>query len=79
MTFQGSWNDYLMPTLFTLSRPDQRTLISGIMALKTSGQAAASVNLMLAGVTVAVIPVLIVYAIGNKYFVSGLTTGAVKS
>lgn len=79
MTFQGSWNDYLMPTLFTLSRPDQRTLISGIMALKTSGQAAASVNLMLAGVTVAVIPVLIVYAIGNKYFVSGLTAGAVKS
>ena len=49
------------------------------MALKTSGQAAASVNLMLAGVTVAVIPVLIVYAIGNKYFVSGLTAGAVKS
>ncbi len=76
--FQGSWNDYLMPTLFTLSRPEQRTLIVGIMALKTSGNAASSWNLMLAASTVALIPVLIVYCICNRQFVSGLMAGAVK-
>lgn len=78
LAFQGSWNDYLMPTLFTITRPEQRTLIVGIMALKNSGQAASSWNLMLAGASVALIPVLIAYAFGNKYFVSGLTAGAVK-
>lgn len=78
LAFQSSWNDYLMPTLFTITRPDQQTLIVGIMALKNAGESAASWNLMLAGATVALIPVIIAYCIGNKYFVSGLTAGAVK-
>ncbi len=76
--FNGSWNEYLMPTIFTLSRPEQRTLISGVIALKNSDAAASSWTLMLAGTVVALIPVLVVYAIGNKYFVSGLAAGAVK-
>ena len=67
-----------MPTLFTISRPEQRPLIVGIMALKNSGNAASNWNLMLAGATVALIPILIAYAFGNKYFVEGLASGAVK-
>ncbi len=78
LAFDSSWNDYLMPTLFTISRPEQRPLIVGIMALKNSGNAASNWNLMLAGATVALIPILIAYAFGNKYFVEGLASGAVK-
>ena len=78
LAFNSSWNDYLMPTLFTISRPEQRPLIVGIMALKNSGNAASNWNLMLAGATVALIPILIAYAFGNKYFVEGLAAGAVK-
>ncbi|MDD6735280.1 MAG: carbohydrate ABC transporter permease [Clostridiales bacterium] len=78
LAFQGSWNEYLLPTIFTLTRPEQRTLIVGVVALKNSGHAAASWNLMLAGTTVALIPVLLAYAVGNKYFVSGIAAGAVK-
>ena len=78
LAFQGSWNEYLMPTLFTLTRPEQRTLIVGVLALKTSGESASSWNLMLAGTTVALIPVLVAYACGNKYFVKGIASGAVK-
>ena len=78
LAFQGSWNEYLMPTIFTMSRPEQRTLIVGVMALKNSEEAASSWNLMLAGATISLIPVLFAYAVGNKYFVSGLASGAVK-
>ena len=78
LAFQGSWNEYLMPTIFTMSRPEQRTLIVGVMALKNSEAAASSWNLMLAGATISLIPVLFAYAVGNKYFVSGLASGAVK-
>ena len=78
LAFNSSWNEYLMPTLFTLSNRQQRTLIVGIMSLKNSGQAAANWNLMLAGATIAIIPILVVYAIANRYFVEGLTAGAVK-
>lgn len=78
LSFQGSWNEYLMPTIFTISRPEQRTLIVGIMALKNSGNGAANWNLMLAGSSVAILPMLLVYLLANKYFVKGITAGAVK-
>ena len=38
-----------MPTLFTLSNRQQRTLIVEIMSLNNSEEAAANWNLMLAG------------------------------
>ena len=78
LSFQGSWNDYLMPMIFTMSKPMQRTLIVGVIALKTTDQAASAWNLMLAGSTVALLPVLVVYCIGSKYFVQGIAAGAVK-
>ena len=78
LAFNSSWNEYLMPTLFTLSNKQQRTLIVGIMSLKNSGETASNWNLMLAGATIAMLPILVVYAIANKYFVEGLTAGAVK-
>jgi len=78
LAFQGSWNDYLMPMIYTLGEPKQRPLIVGIIALSKSGEAAASYNLVFAGTTLALIPVLVAYSIGNRYFVSGLSAGAVK-
>ena len=78
LTFNYSWNSYLMPAMFTLTRPEQQTLIVGIMALKNSGQGASQWNLMLAGTVIALVPVLFVFAIANRYFVSGLADGAVK-
>ena len=78
LAFNSAWNDYLMPTMFTLSNPKQHTLIIGIMALKSSGQGATSWNLMFAGTFIALIPVLVIFAIGNKYITKGIAAGAVK-
>ena len=78
LAFQGSWNNYLMPAIFTMTRPEQQTLIVGLVSLKSTGAAASSWNLMLAGTTITLIPVLIVYLFGNKYFVTGIASGAVK-
>lgn len=76
--FQGSWNDYLLPMIFTLGDPKQRPLIVGVIALSKSGEAAASYNLVFAGTVLSLLPVIIAYLIGNKYFVSGISAGAVK-
>jgi len=78
MSFNGTWNSYLMPMVFTLNRPEQRTLIVALMSLQSSSGAATSWDIMFAGTVVAIIPVLIIYIIFNKWFVSGLTAGAVK-
>lgn len=78
LSFNGTWNDYILPSIFTMSRPDQRPLIAGVIALKNTDEGAVSWNLMLAGSVVSLVPVLIVYVFGNKYIVSGLSAGAVK-
>ena len=78
LAFKGSWNEYIMPTLFTIGRPDQHTLIVGLMELKNSEAAASSWNLMFAGTIISLIPVLVVYVFCNRYFIEGLTAGAVK-
>ena len=78
LAFNGSWNEYLMPTIFTISNPSQQTLMVGINAMKTSGESASNWSVMLAAAMLAFIPVLIAYIIGNKHFVKGLTAGAVK-
>lgn len=78
LAFQGSWNEYLMPMIFTMAHPEQRTLIVGVMALKTSGEAASSWNLMLAGTVIALLPVLVAYAFGSRFFIEGIAAGAVK-
>ncbi len=78
LSFQSSWNSYLMPTLFTMSRPDQQTLIVGIIALKNSGEGAAAWNLMFAATTIALLPVLVMYAACSRFFTQGITAGAVK-
>lgn len=78
LEFRHSWNDYLMPMVFTLSNPDRMPLIVGIMNLKSSGEAASSWNLMLAGSSIALIPMIVVYLIFNRFFIEGLTSGSVK-
>ena len=78
LSFQASWNEYLMPTIFTMTKHDQQTLIVGIMALKNSDGAATNWNLMLAGSAIALVPVLVAYIVANKYFIAGITAGSVK-
>ena len=79
LEFRAAWNDYLLPLVFTLSDKNRQPLIVAVIKLKsTAGAGAAAWNLMLAGSSIALIPMIIVYLIFNRYFISGLTAGAVK-
>jgi multiple sugar transport system permease protein len=78
LTFRASWNDYLLPMVFTLSNPDRMPLVVGVISLKSSGEAASSWNLMLAGTAISILPMIIIYIIFNRYFIEGLTSGSVK-
>lgn len=78
LEFRHSWNDYLMPMVFTMSNQNRMPLIVGVMNLKGSGEAASSWNLMLAGSSIALVPMIVVYLMFNRYFIEGLTAGAVK-
>jgi multiple sugar transport system permease protein len=78
LSFRSSWNDYLLPMVFTMANPKRMPLIVGVVNLKSSGEAASSWNLMLAGTSLSIIPMIIIYLCFNRYFIEGLTSGSVK-
>ncbi|MDF2587678.1 MAG: binding-protein-dependent transport system inner rane component [Anaerocolumna sp.] len=77
-TFRNSWNDYVTTLIMSISMPKLRTLTVAVVQLKYSMNAAAEWHVMLAGASIAIIPILIVYFFANKQFIAGLTAGAVK-
>lgn len=77
-TFRTAWNDYLTPLIMSIGRPDLQTLTVAVVQLKYSANAAAEWNIMLAGASIALLPILTVYIFANRQFISGLTAGAIK-
>lgn len=77
-SFRTAWNDYITTLVMSISLPKLRTLTVAVVQLKYSANAAAEWHIMLAGASIAIIPILIVYAFCHKQFIGGLTAGAVK-
>lgn len=75
-TFVWLWNDFLWPNLF-LQRAGQETIMVGLFN-RFRGEYDIGYGLMTAGLSIALIPVLIVYLIFQRYFIRGLTLGGVK-
>ena len=79
--FKDAWNNYMLPMVLTLTKPKLRTLAVGVTALKTSSaqnQSLGAWNLLISGTVMAVVPIVVVYLICNRFFVSGMTSGSVK-
>lgn len=74
-TFLSVWNQYLWP-LLTTNAIEMRTVQLGIGMLQNAdGQAFGTI---MAGTTIVLIPSLLVFVLGQKTLISGLTSGAVK-
>ncbi len=76
--FRLSWNDYIVPSVFTMTQPDLRPLTVGVVQLKWGTGAASEWHLMMTGAAISIIPILIIYFVANKHFMAGLTDGGVK-
>ena len=74
--FTGIWNEYLFGVVFT-SGP-QQPITAALVALTAGGQTATAYDVMSAAVLIGALPPLLVYFFGGKYFVRGLTQGAIK-
>ena len=78
LSFRQGWNEYIMPRVFTMTNDSLRPLTVGVNMLKNAGDGAAAWNIMFAGATIAIIPILVVFICFSRYFMGGLTSGAVK-
>lgn len=68
--FQGVWNDFLWPLVVTNSET-MRTIPVGLSTFV--GQYSTAWGLLMAGSVIALLPVLVIYILAQKWFVQGIT------
>jgi ABC-type glycerol-3-phosphate transport system permease component len=76
LTFLATWNAFLLPLVFTFSRPDLRTLAVGMQAFV--GENSVDWPGMAAAATLSLIPIVLLFLFLQRYFFEGIA-GAVKS
>ncbi|MFN8491338.1 MAG: carbohydrate ABC transporter permease [Caldilineaceae bacterium] len=76
-TFLGHWNDFLWP-LIVINDLDLRTLPLGLAAFQAMAMIKTPWHLIMAAATFSVIPVIIVFLLGQKYYVRGIATSGLK-
>ena len=75
LTFLNTWNEYILP-LYFLGNSDKWPMTLAVYNF--FGMYFKDWNLVCADIVLTSLPVIIVYLLGQKYIVSGMTAGAVK-
>lgn len=74
-TFIGTWNDFLWP-LIVMTDSSMYTLPVALANLM--GEHTQDTELMMAGSVITVLPIVILFAFVQKYYISGILIGGVK-
>ena len=76
-TFVGSWNNYFVPALVIQSK-DKMTVPILIATLRGADYMNFDMGKIYMMITVAIVPIIIVYLLLTKYIIAGVTLGVVK-
>ncbi|WP_372638384.1 carbohydrate ABC transporter permease [Cohnella sp.] len=75
-TFMGIYNDFVWP-LYATTSPEMRTITGGI-AMMAQGSYVQAYGKLMAMTTIATIPMLVIFLVGQRSFVKAITQSAVK-
>lgn len=76
LRFNGAWNDLIWP-LLVLNRDELRPISVGLVML-SSGAGAPEIGVQMAGSVIASIPMIVIFIVGMRSFIDGLSAGAIK-
>lgn len=76
LRFNGAWNDLIWP-LLVLNRDELRPISVGLVML-SSGNGAPDIGVQMAGSVIASLPMIVIFLIGMRSFIDGLSAGAIK-
>jgi len=76
LTFLGSWNNFLWPLV--VAQSDRVYTLPVALALYSTGQNSTQYGLLLAGATVVVLPMLLVFLVFQRRFIEGIATTGIK-
>ena len=75
LSFMGAWNSFLLPLLY-MQKESLRPLVIGLMFFRDAYTR--NIPLTMAGATIVMLPIIVVYLIFQRKFIQGLTAGALK-
>ena len=75
LNFMGAWNDFISP-LYLLNRQSTWPMVMSVYNF--FGMHFNEWNMISAVILLSTLPILVLYLLGQRYIVSGLTSGAVK-
>ena len=75
INFINAWNEFMLP-LYVLNQSRKWTMTLAVYNFY--GRRVSEWNLVYADVLVTIAPIIVLYIIGQRYLVSGMTAGAVK-
>ncbi|WP_347104456.1 carbohydrate ABC transporter permease [Microbacterium sp. 4R-513] len=76
LTFVNTWNDYLGPLIY-LRNPDLWTIQLGLKSF-VSNLYDTNYALLFAGLTISVIPIAVIFLLGQRFFIEGIATSGMK-
>jgi ABC-type glycerol-3-phosphate transport system permease component len=74
-SFVGHWNDFMTPLIY-LNSPENQTIAVGLQSFR--GQYGTDLHLLMAASTLALLPVLAIFASAQRYFIQGITFTGMK-
>jgi raffinose/stachyose/melibiose transport system permease protein len=75
LSFMGAWNAFLLPLIY-MQKESLRPLVIGLMFFRDAYTQ--NVPLTMAGATIVMLPIIVVYLFFQRKFIQGLTAGALK-
>jgi multiple sugar transport system permease protein len=75
LTFVNTWNDYMGPFIYLTSN-DHWTIQLGLQSF--IGQFDSDYAMMMTGSVLSVLPILLIFLVGQRYFIRGIATSGMK-
>ena len=75
LTFVNTWNDYMGPFIY-LSSNELWTVQIGLRSF--IGQYSAQYAMIMTGSVISIIPILVIFLAGQRYFIAGIATSGMK-
>lgn len=76
LTFLGSWNNFLWPLV--VAQTEDNYTLPVALALYSTGQNSTNYGLLLAGATVVILPVMLVFVLFQRRIIEGIATTGIK-
>ena len=77
LAFNYHWNEFFRPLIFMITK-ERFTIPLGLFDLQ-GYMMTGSISVVLAGIVLSMLPVIVVYSIGQRYLIEGIMMGGVKS